>query len=304
MVGGINLLPTKAAQTAANTPNFKVNRHTTYDFTGLFTKLGLVELRRMPDEKGRYTNVFLAAPQDKDLVGDGKHGGRAAPLLEITYNWDTEDYGEARYFGHLAFEVDAIYATCDRLMKAGVTINRPPRDGVMAFVRSPDKQSVELLQKGAALPPAEPWKSMPNTGNPNKVQRYTLEWAKTLEAIAKCAPRYILPGHGPAYRGEELCKEVLSETARALRLIHDEVVRRLNDGEWPADIVEADISIPADLVAKPYLQSIYGCVPFVVRDVIRRYAGWWSGEPSQMFPARRKERGEDIVALCGRNKIQ
>ena len=127
------------------------------------TKLGLVEFRRSPDEKGRYTNVFLAAPQDKGLVGDSKHGGRAAPLLEITYNWDTEDYGEARYFGHLAFEVDNIYAVCDRLMKAGVTINRPPRDGVMAFVRSPDKQSIELLQKGAALPPAEPWKSMPNT---------------------------------------------------------------------------------------------------------------------------------------------
>ncbi len=145
--------------------------------------------------------------------------------------------------------------------------------------------------------------SMPNTGNPNKVQRYTLEWAETLEAIAKCAPRYILPGHGPAYRGEELCNEVLSETARALRLIHDEVVRRLNAGEWPVDIVEADISIPADLAAKPYLQPIYGCVPFVVRDVIRRYAGWWSGEPSQMFPATRKERGADILALCGRDAI-
>jgi lactoylglutathione lyase len=108
-------------------------------------------------------NVFLAAPQDKGLASDDKHAGRAAPLL-LTYNWDTEDYGEARYFGHLAFEVDDIYAVCDRLMKAGVTINRPPRDGVMAFVRSPDKQSIELLQKGAALPPVEPWKPMPNTG--------------------------------------------------------------------------------------------------------------------------------------------
>jgi lactoylglutathione lyase len=98
------------------------------------------------------------------VVDDGKHGGRAAPLLELTYNWDTEDYGEARYFGHLAFEVDDIYAVCDRLKKAGVTINRPPRDGIMAFVRSPDRQSIELLQKGEALPPAEPWKSMPNTG--------------------------------------------------------------------------------------------------------------------------------------------
>jgi len=128
------------------------------------TKLGLVEFRRRPDEKGRYTNVFLAAPKDKGLVDDSKHNGRDAPLLEITWNWDAEDYGEARYFGHLAFEVDDIYALCDRLMKNGVTINRPPRDGVMAFVRSPDKQSIELLQKGDALPPAEPWKSMPNTG--------------------------------------------------------------------------------------------------------------------------------------------
>ena len=145
--------------------------------------------------------------------------------------------------------------------------------------------------------------SMPNTGNPNKVQRYTLAWAETLESIAKRAPRYLLPGHGPAYRGEQLCGEVLNDTARAIRTIHDEVVRRLNAGEWPVEIVEADISIPSELASKPYLQPIYGCVPFVVRDVIRRYAGWWSGEPSQMFPARRKERGEDIVALCGRNAI-
>lgn len=145
--------------------------------------------------------------------------------------------------------------------------------------------------------------SMPNTGNPNKVQRYTLEWAETLEAIARRAPRYVLPGHGPAYRGEQLCSEVLMETARALRIIHDEVVRRLNAGEWPVEIIEADISIPPDLAAKPYLQPIYGCAPFVVRDVIRRYAGWWSGEPSQMFPASRKERSEDIVALCGRQAV-
>ena len=145
--------------------------------------------------------------------------------------------------------------------------------------------------------------SMPNTGNPNKVQRYTLEWAETLEAIARRAPRYVLPGHGPAYRGEQLCSEVLLETARALRIIHDEVVRRLNAGEWPVEIIEADISIPPDLAAKPYLQPIYGCVPFVVRDVIRRYAGWWSGEPSQMFPASRKESSEDIVALCGRQAV-
>ncbi len=127
-------------------------------------KLGLEEVRRYDDEKGRYTNVFLAAPADRSLVTESKRSGREAPLLELTYNWDSEDYGEARHFGHLAFEVDDIYAACERMMKAGITINRPPRDGRMAFVRSPDRQSVELLQKGDALPPKEPWSSMPNTG--------------------------------------------------------------------------------------------------------------------------------------------
>jgi lactoylglutathione lyase len=126
--------------------------------------LGMKEVRRYDDQKGRYTNVFLAGPDDEALVTASKHKGREAPVLELTHNWDSEDYGEARYFGHLAFEVDDIYATCEHLMKSGVTINRPPRDGRMAFVRSPDKQSVELLQKGEALAPAEPWASMPNTG--------------------------------------------------------------------------------------------------------------------------------------------
>jgi lactoylglutathione lyase len=126
--------------------------------------LGLLEVRRRVDEKNRYTLVFLAAPDDAGTVADGKRG-RDAPLVELTYNWDAEDYGEARYFGHLAYEVDDIYATCERLMKAGVTINRPPRDGMMAFVRSPDRHSVELLQKGGAQAPRDPWVSMPNTGH-------------------------------------------------------------------------------------------------------------------------------------------
>ena len=133
------------------------------DFYG--NKLGLKEVRRRVDEKNRYTLVFLAAPEDAPAATDAlKAGRRDAPVVELTYNWDSEDYGEARFFGHLCYEVDDIYAPCDRLMKAGVTINRPPRDGVMAFVRSPDKHSIELLQKGAALAPQEPWKSMPNTG--------------------------------------------------------------------------------------------------------------------------------------------
>lgn len=122
-------------------------------------KLGLKEVRRVDNERGRFTLVFLAAPADE-------HRARSedAPMLELTYNWDAENYSSARNFGHLAFVVDNIYDVCDRLQKSGVTINRPPRDGNMAFVRSPDQISIELLQKGPALPPKEPWTSMPNTG--------------------------------------------------------------------------------------------------------------------------------------------
>lgn len=122
-------------------------------------KLGLVEVRRSENEAGRFTLIFLAAPDD---VAAGR--AVAAPLVELTYNWDPEVYGEGRNFGHLAYEVDDIYALCERLMNAGVVINRPPRDGRMAFVRSPDNISIELLQKGAAKAPAEPWSSMANTG--------------------------------------------------------------------------------------------------------------------------------------------
>jgi lactoylglutathione lyase len=121
--------------------------------------LGLVEIRRMENRAGRFTLVFLAAPQDL-----GRASTEWAPLIELTYNWDSEDYGSARNFGHLAFEVDNIYATCAKLSAAGVTINRPPRDGRMAFIRSPDLISIELLQKGSALAAAEPWASMANTG--------------------------------------------------------------------------------------------------------------------------------------------
>ena len=120
--------------------------------------LGLKEMYRVENEKGRFTLVFLAAPEDIELAK-----ARKAPLVELTYNWDDEDYGGGRNFGHLAYRVDDIYETCQRLMDMGVTINRPPRDGHMAFVRSPDNISIELLQDGN-LSPAEPWASMPNVG--------------------------------------------------------------------------------------------------------------------------------------------
>lgn len=122
-------------------------------------KLGLVEVSRVDNDKGRYTLVYLAAPGDADAAKASRR-----PLVELTYNWDPEIYTGGRNFGHLAFAVDDIYALCDKLMNAGVTINRPPRDGHMAFIHSPDNISIELLQKGTAKPAQEPWASMPNTG--------------------------------------------------------------------------------------------------------------------------------------------
>lgn len=122
-------------------------------------KLGFTEISRAEHEKGRYTLVFLAAPGDAEAARAHK-----APMVELTWNWDEKGYAGGRNFGHLAYRVEDIYALCDRLMKAGVTINRPPRDGHMAFIRTPDNISIELLQKGEPLAAKEPWVSMPNTG--------------------------------------------------------------------------------------------------------------------------------------------
>ena len=124
-------------------------------------KLGLKEIRRHESEQGRFTLVYLAAPGDESRASSDTE----SPMMELTYNWDPEDYEGGRNFGHVAFAVDDIYALCQRLQDGGVTINRPPRDGWMAFVRSPDGISVELLQKGEHLAPQEPWASMPNTGS-------------------------------------------------------------------------------------------------------------------------------------------
>ena len=126
-----------------------------------FTRhLGMTEVRRRESEKGRFTLVFLAAAEDCQRAGSER-----APLLELTYNWDREEYSGGRNFGHLAYGVKDIYATCQRLMDAGITINRPPRDGYMAFIRSPDGISIELLQQGEPKEPAEPWASMENSGS-------------------------------------------------------------------------------------------------------------------------------------------
>jgi lactoylglutathione lyase len=134
------------------------NLDATLDF--FCNKLGMVELRRKDSEEGRFTLIFLATPED----AEGTEYERI-PMVEITHNWDPEELDGGRNFGHLAYAVDDIYDSCQRLMDAGVIINRPPRDGFMAFVRSPDGISVELLQSGERLPPREPWASMPNVGS-------------------------------------------------------------------------------------------------------------------------------------------
>lgn len=135
-----------------------VNLEKSLDF--YCNKLGLIEVKRIENEKGRFTLIFLTASEDLELVK-----AQQAPLLELTYNWDGHEfYSEGRNFGHLAYQVNNIYETCEQLQKAGVVINRPPRDGNMAFIRSPDNISIELLQKGEALPLQEPWVSAPNIG--------------------------------------------------------------------------------------------------------------------------------------------
>ena len=134
------------------------NLDTALDF--FCNKLGLVEVRRYDNEQGRFSLIFLAAPHDLERVNRD-----SAPLVELTYNWDESDYDGGRNFGHLAYRVDNIYQTCQQLMDKGVTINRPPHDGRMAFIKSSDGISIELLQKGESLPPQEPWASMGNTGS-------------------------------------------------------------------------------------------------------------------------------------------
>jgi glyoxylase-like metal-dependent hydrolase (beta-lactamase superfamily II) len=144
--------------------------------------------------------------------------------------------------------------------------------------------------------------SLPNTGHPNRTQRYTLGWAQALDTVAAHRPRWVVPGHGELLEGD-LALEVMTETARALRFLHDCVVERLNDGKWPDEIVEEGIQLPASLANKPYLAETSGCAQFVVRDVLRAYAGWWGGNPSELLPAARGQVARDVVSLAGREAI-
>ena len=171
-----------------------------------------------------------------------------------------------------------------------------------ARAETDDATWVWLPQREVALVGDLSVQSLPNTGNPNKPQRYTLGWAETLEAIAAKKPRAIVPGHGDPLQGE-YALEVLTETARAMRFLHDAVIERMNAGQWPDDVVDAGIALPDDLAQKRYLQPIYGCVPFVVRDVLRFYAGWWGGNPAEIIPARRADVARDLVETAGRDAL-
>lgn len=171
-----------------------------------------------------------------------------------------------------------------------------------ARAETDDATWVWLPQREVALVGDLSVQSLPNTGNPNKPQRYTLGWAETLEAIAAKKPRAIVPGHGDPLQGD-YALEVLTETARALRYLHDAVIERMNAGLWPDDVVDAGITLPDDLARKRYLQPIYGCVPFVVRDVLRFYAGWWGGNPAELIPAKRADVARDLVEIAGRDAM-
>jgi alkyl sulfatase BDS1-like metallo-beta-lactamase superfamily hydrolase len=144
--------------------------------------------------------------------------------------------------------------------------------------------------------------SLPNAGHPNRTQRYALGWAQALDTVAAHRPRWVLPGHGPALSGD-YALEVLSDTARALRFLHDAVLERLNEGRWPDEIVEENIHLPASLASKPYLAETSGCAAFIVRDVLRAYAGWWGGNPAELMPAPRGAVARELVTLAGREAM-
>ncbi len=171
-----------------------------------------------------------------------------------------------------------------------------------AKAETDDATWVWLPERRAALVGDLSMQSLPNTGNPNKAQRYTLGWAEALESIAQREPRVVVPGHGDPLEGDHALA-VLRDTARALRFLHDAVLERLNAGQWPDAIVDADIRLPDELAAKPYLAPIYGCPQFVVRDVLRTYAGWWGGNPAELIPARRADVARDLVEAAGRDAL-
>lgn len=221
-----------------------------------------------------------------------------------TWGWNQEV--NRRQFalpqGVEAFPRRFVYPDRTYREEARLDLSGEPVELHHAEAETDDATWVWLPERGVALVGDLCIGSLPNTGNPNKPQRHTLGWARALDAIGERRPRYVIPGHGDCLQGD-LALEVLAETARALRILHDAVLERLNAGLWPDEVVESDVRLPDDLARKPYLQPIYGCVPFVVRDVLRAYAGWWGGNPAELLPAPRAEVARDVCEAAGRDAL-
>lgn len=222
----------------------------------------------------------------------------------LTWGWNNEV--NRRQFqlppGVDAFPKDFVRPDRTYRESASFELGGEPVELHHARAETDDATWVWLPQRRVALVGDLSVQSLPNTGNPNKPQRYTLGWAEALEAIAARRPRAVIPGHGDPLQGD-YALEVLTETARALRFLHDAVIERLNAGQWPDEVVDAGIRLPDDLAAKRYLQPIYGCAPFVVRDVLRFYAGWWGGNPAELIPAERGDVARDLVSAAGREAL-
>lgn len=252
--------------------------------------------------------AFLAAAEQSGAARPAIWGHENVPerLQRYLLTWGWNNEVNRRQF-QLPPGIDAFpksFVEPDHIYRDGARIDLAgePVELLHARAETDDATWVWLPQREVALVGDLSVQSLPNTGNPNKPQRYTLGWAETLEAIAARKPQVVVPGHGDPLRGD-YALEVLTETARAMRFLHDAVVERMNAGQWPDDVVDAGIELPADLAGKRYLQPIYGCVPFVVRDVLRFYAGWWGGNPAEIIPARRADVARDLVETAGRGAL-
>jgi len=252
--------------------------------------------------------AFLAAAEQSGTPRPAIWGHENVPerlnRYLLTWGWNNEV--NRRQFqlppGIDAFPKSFVQPDHTYVDSARIDLAGEPVELLHARAETDDATWVWLPQREVALVGDLSVQSLPNTGNPNKPQRYTLGWAETLEAIAARKPKVVVPGHGDPLRGDHAL-EVLSETARAMRFLHDAVIERMNAGQWPDDVVDAGIELPADLAARRYLQPIYGCVPFVVRDVLRFYAGWWGGNPAEIIPARRADVARDLVETAGRDAL-
>ncbi len=252
--------------------------------------------------------AFLAAAEESGAARPAVWGHENVPerLARYLLTWGWNNEVNRRQF-QLPPGIDAFpksFVGPDHVYRDSATFDLAgePVELHHARAETDDATWVWLPQREVALVGDLSVQSLPNTGNPNKPQRYTLGWAETLEAIAARKPRAVVPGHGDPIKGE-YALEVLTETARAMRLLHDAVIERLNAGMWPDDVVDSGIALPDDLAKKRYLQPIYGCVPFVVRDVLRFYAGWWGGNPAEIIPARRADVARDVVSTAGRDAL-